>query len=226
MRRFTLTVISLLIFVAGTFSQQSSAPEKLWVLSNHSSLSEFNTYLDRLVNELQNRPESTEAFVTLSGKAKVDRLNSLRNLLKAKPELKARINYSIPGAQYDKEWQETEFWIMPTRDNAPYEVVIYDRECASLAIIGPAAVAPRTRTINYTARVTGGAQQTLTFLWHVEGAVIISGQGTPSITVKRNPRANRITLDLTVGGVSDEYQSCNENVLHFTQVVAKVPPEL
>lgn len=56
-------------------------------------------------------------------------------------------------------------------------------ECPALSVTGPAGVTDRGGIMTFTANVSGGTAQTITYNWAVSAGTIESGQGTPSITV-------------------------------------------
>ena len=79
-------------------------------------------------------------------------------------------------------------------------------ECPSFTVTGPAGVTERGGMMTFTANVSGGTAQNITYNWTVSAGTIESGQGTPSITVRApsdgttNVEATAtITLDVDCG---------------------------
>ncbi|MGI8639346.1 MAG: hypothetical protein ACR2MG_05265 [Pyrinomonadaceae bacterium] len=56
--------------------------------------------------------------------------------------------------------------------------------CPTLSVTGPSAVTKAGDTMTFTANVSGGTQGEVTYDWTVSQGEIISGQGTPVITVQ------------------------------------------
>ncbi len=56
-------------------------------------------------------------------------------------------------------------------------------ECPTLSVSGPAGVTSPGDSMTFTANVSGGSAQNVTYNWSVSSGTITSGQGTPSITV-------------------------------------------
>ena len=79
-------------------------------------------------------------------------------------------------------------------------------ECATIDVQGPSGITPLDGTMTFTASVTGGTQTSVTYNWTVSAGNIVSGQGTPTITVQVNPdlAAQTITATVDVGGLCPE----------------------
>jgi hypothetical protein len=75
-------------------------------------------------------------------------------------------------------------------------------ECPSVSISGPAGITNPGDAMTFTANVSGGSQDTVTYNWTVSAGTIESGQGTPSITVRttREMAGGNVTATLTIGG--------------------------
>ncbi|MEO8648339.1 MAG: hypothetical protein ABI539_04155, partial [Acidobacteriota bacterium] len=76
-------------------------------------------------------------------------------------------------------------------------------ECPSLTVTGPAGITNPGETMTFTANVSGGSQQSITYNWSVSDGTIESGQGTPSITVRAplNENGGNITATVDLGGL-------------------------
>jgi hypothetical protein len=81
-------------------------------------------------------------------------------------------------------------------------------ECPSISVDGPAGVTAPGGDMTFTANVSGGSQQSVTYNWTVSAGEISSGQGTPSITVHvpTEMSGGNITATVTIGGLDP---SCN-----------------
>jgi hypothetical protein len=67
-------------------------------------------------------------------------------------------------------------------------VMIYDAcrqadECPELTVTGPTSAMRPGDRMTFTARISGGTQDDLSYQWTVDKGKIVSGQGTPTITV-------------------------------------------
>ncbi|HUR97818.1 MAG TPA: hypothetical protein VMZ26_07065 [Pyrinomonadaceae bacterium] len=71
--------------------------------------------------------------------------------------------------------------------------------CPSLSVTGPAGVTERGGTMTFTANVSGGTAQNITYNWSVSAGTIASGQGTPSITVTAPSDAPNVTATVDIG---------------------------
>jgi hypothetical protein len=81
-------------------------------------------------------------------------------------------------------------------------------ECPSLTVSGPAGITAPGGTMTFTANLSGGSQDQVTYNWTVSAGTIESGQGTPSITVSvpSDMAGGNITATVDIGGMDP---SCN-----------------
>lgn len=81
-------------------------------------------------------------------------------------------------------------------------------ECPSLSVSGPAGITNPGGTMTFTANVSGGSQENLTYNWTVDAGEISSGQGTPSIVVNvpTEMSGGNITATVELGGIDP---ACN-----------------
>ena len=96
-------------------------------------------------------------------------------------------------------------------------------ECPSLSVDGPAGVTNPGGTMTFTANVSGGSQESVTYNWTVSAGEISSGQGTPSITVQvpTEMSGGNITATVDIGG-TDPTCNCTTNA-SATAPVAEAP---
>jgi hypothetical protein len=76
--------------------------------------------------------------------------------------------------------------------------------CPDLSISGPAGITAPGGTMVFTASASGGSQDTpITYNWTVSPGTIVSGQGTPSITVQApsDESGGNVTATVEIGGV-------------------------
>ena len=75
-------------------------------------------------------------------------------------------------------------------------------ECPDITINGPDILAVENA---FTANVSGGSVEVITFNWSVAGGVILNGQGTPAITVKMptNVSEKNFSVTVNVGGLEE-----------------------
>ena len=79
-------------------------------------------------------------------------------------------------------------------------------ECPTLSITGPAGVTAPGETMTFTANVSGGSGETITYDWTVSSGTIIEGQGTPVIRVATTPEmaGGNVTASVRIGGVCED----------------------
>ncbi len=70
--------------------------------------------------------------------------------------------------------------------------------CATLDVIGPSGITSPGETMTFTANVSGGSQENVTYNWTVSAGSIQSGQGTPSIVVATTREMANSSLKATV----------------------------
>lgn len=74
-------------------------------------------------------------------------------------------------------------------------------ECPSLTVSGPSGITNPGDAMTFTANVSGGTQQSVTYNWTVSAGTITSGQGTPSISVDTTGLAGQsVTATVNIGG--------------------------
>lgn len=112
-------------------------------------------------------------------------------------------------------------------DTKTVEVVkcdcVQECECASISVTGPAGITAPGSTMTFTASVSGGTADSMTYNWTVDSGTIESGQGTPSIVVSTDMgmAGSTVTATVDVGG---QAPSCNcPTTASDTGVVAENP---
>lgn len=95
-------------------------------------------------------------------------------------------------------------------------------ECPSLSVTGPAGVTNPGDSMTFTANVSGGSQQSVTYNWSVSSGTITSGQGTPSITVAtdNSMAGGNVTATVDIGG-TDPNCGCPSNASETAPVAPK-----
>jgi hypothetical protein len=84
--------------------------------------------------------------------------------------------------------------------------------CPTLSVTGPAGITAPGETMTFTANLSGGDQNNITYNWTVSAGTIESGQGTPSITVRTTPElaGGNVTATVDIGG-TDPTCGCDTN---------------
>jgi hypothetical protein len=84
---------------------------------------------------------------------------------------------------------------------------VQECSCPTISVTGPAGVTERGGIMTFTANVSGGSQQSVTYNWSVSAGTIESGQGTPTITVRApSDGTTNLTATVDVGGTDP---ACN-----------------
>ncbi len=78
--------------------------------------------------------------------------------------------------------------------------------CPTLDVTGPAGITTPGETMTFTANVSGGTGETVTYNWAVTSGTIIEGQGTPVVRVATTPEmaGTNVTATVNIGGVCEE----------------------
>jgi hypothetical protein len=101
---------------------------------------------------------------------------------------------------------------------------VIDCTCPSVTVTGPAGVTDRGGAMTFTANVSGGTAQNITYNWTVSAGTIASGQGTPSITVTAPTDAPNVTAEVTVG--LDVDCNCPKTASETAPVAPEILPVL
>ena len=93
-------------------------------------------------------------------------------------------------------------------------------ECPTLSVTGPADVTTAGETMTFTANVSGGSGETVTYNWTVDRGTIIEGQGTPAIRVATTADmvGNSVTATVLIGGICED---CTEKTASATAGIAE-----
>jgi len=83
--------------------------------------------------------------------------------------------------------------------------------CPDLSVTGPAGVTNPGDSMTFTANVSGGTQQNVTYNWSVSSGTISSGQGTPSITVATDTSMAGGNVTATVSIATDATCPCDKS---------------
>lgn len=94
--------------------------------------------------------------------------------------------------------------------------------CPTLSVTGPAGTVQPGESMTFTANVSGGSQENITYNWSVDRGTISSGQGTPVITVDTTGLEDTtVTATVEIGG-TDPACNCPTRESE-TGVVAAIP---
>jgi len=82
-------------------------------------------------------------------------------------------------------------------------------DCPTITVTGPSEDTTPGESMTFTANISGGSQESVTYLWTVSAGKIASGQGTPSITVSTTSEmaGTNVTATVQIGGL-DERCNC------------------
>ena len=97
--------------------------------------------------------------------------------------------------------------------------------CPTLSVTGPAGVTERGAAMTFTANVSGGTAQNITYNWSVSAGTIASGQGTPSITVTA-PSDGTTNVTATVEIGLDVDCDCQKSASETAPVAPEILPVL
>ena len=96
--------------------------------------------------------------------------------------------------------------------------------CPSISVTDPPSAVQPGEPLTFTANVSGGTQENITFNWAVDKGTITSGQGTPSITVDTTGLEDTtVRATLTIGG-TDPACTCPTEAGGTGVVAAKPKP--
>ena len=95
--------------------------------------------------------------------------------------------------------------------------------CPSLSVDAPSSPVQAGETMMFTANVSGGVVDKITYDWTVSDGKIIEGQGTPIIRVATNSEMIGKTIEVTANFKwnSDCWEICNKTALASGLVAAK-----
>ena len=94
--------------------------------------------------------------------------------------------------------------------------------CPTLGVTGPAGVTTPGDTMTFTANVSGGSGEAVTYNWDVSAGTIVEGQGTPAIRVATTPEmgGSNVTATVTISGVCE---SCPKTASETAAIEAGTP---
>lgn len=98
--------------------------------------------------------------------------------------------------------------------------------CPNLSVTGPAGVTTPGETMTFTANLSGGDQNNITYNWSVSAGTIESGQGTPSITVRTSEdlAGGNVTATVNIGG-TDPNCPCQTTASEVGAVAPRPQPQ-
>jgi hypothetical protein len=94
--------------------------------------------------------------------------------------------------------------------------------CPTLDVTGPAGITAPGETMTFTANVSGGSGEAVTYNWTVSAGTIIEGQGTPAIRVATTPEmaGGNVTATVTISNICAD---CTNNTASETAPIDTVP---
>jgi len=90
-------------------------------------------------------------------------------------------------------------------------------ECPTIEISGPAKGRISAGENTFTANVSGGTQESVTYKWTVANGRILRGQGTPSIVAELTDESTQTSTTVTVeiGGIDSRGSCMTEQTLRY-----------
>jgi hypothetical protein len=93
--------------------------------------------------------------------------------------------------------------------------------CPDVSITGPGSTTQPGQTMTFTANVSGASTGTVTYNWSVSAGSIVSGQGTPTITVQTTADMAGQNITATVN-IANDCTTCTKTATE-TGVIAQPP---
>jgi hypothetical protein len=217
-RNHLITLIFGLLAAAGCIGQ--TRPEATKVTDFDPATESSDVFILRtkeFIKRILIEDSSTRASVNLYETDKLGKI--LLTVLKEHPQLRKRFDLLVPKWSYHDLPERIEFWLVPTGTSWPFDPLCVMCECPTIWVSGIESISNKEETATFTANVSGGAQDVVTYTWAVEGSQIISGQSTPSIVV-RVPAAGYVELKakVEIGGI-DPSCSCPASATYVTKVI-------
>ena len=199
-----LQIVILLLASDICISAQNTTAIKVSELESGVSDEQFISSVKTFFERLKDEPKTTSGFITLDEDA-LERSKIVKNLIRANASFNHSVYITEPGTAYRTHWTKTEFWLIPKGADLPYEPFTSDRMCPSVDVRGPFYTTARSATITYTANISGSSQDDpISYHWQIVNAKIISGQRTPSITVKTRANSSPVVVEVALGGIPAE----------------------
>ncbi len=227
--KIRILTLFLLLSAACLSLAAQDRPRIVAALDTTSTFADFTQVFDDFSKRLLKYDDSVRGFIALTAGADeiTTRYKYVRLILRKNKKLNKRLEITRPGTKYRGAWRQTEFWLLPKDNESPYVANTADYFCRPLAISGEHTVGLERRELHYSASYPTKTwlDTPYTFKWTVKGGKMVSGQGTPKISVRRNKRSsNPIVVKLKIGGGDEEDESCIRTADFVTQFVKYVDP--
>ena len=203
--KFVIVLFVFLAFVPAAVAQEKKvAAIKVFEMNDDDNES-FISGMREFIRKLERSPKDTTGFVAIA-QNRYQRQKIVKEMLRQRPTLKKRIEYTNAVCSYNKGWENTEFWLIPKGADEPYTPRTCDPSCPDISILEPLGIDSVNKQITFTASIIGGGQdEPITYQWTVTGGEIVNGQGTPSLVVKlRDLRVTSVTANLAIGGINED----------------------
>jgi hypothetical protein len=103
---------------------------------------------------------------------------------------------------------------------------VIECSCPTLSVTGPAGITQPGDPMTFTANVSGGTAQNITYNWSVSAGTITAGQGTPSITVATDSSMAGGNVTATVSLGLDVDCGCPKEASETAPIEAKPTAQL
>src|SRR6185369_12164655 len=205
MIRFLLTIAALFVIGLNAFGQVRPSSIKMAEFNPETDNEEtFVEYSKQLINRLKSEDKDTQGFITIEPQGKWAK--KLEKLLPKDSPFNERIVLLKRFAFFGSATGKIEFWFVPVGSEPPYAEACGGCTCPSLDIKGDEVSQP-FKNLVFTSSVIGVAQEEVSYKWKVVNGSVVSGEGSPSITVEPNiVNLGDVTVTLEIGGLD---VSCN-----------------
>ena len=200
--------LCLFVYNSAIFAQENSNAVK--VAEYDDKTEKIETFVEKanlFLDKLSKSVETTQGFIVINVKDDLMKKNlseRLHIILSEKSQLKNRnIIAPIPGQRYSFLPEKSEFWIVPQTADYPYTPNCALCVCPTINIDGVKVAGKKTVDLTFTANISGGSADTVTYKWSISAGKIIEGQETPVIKVDAEG-AKEIIATVEIGGVCEE----------------------
>lgn len=216
-----------------TFAQEKPKAIKIAEFDDRTdSISVFTRRVKQVLKELDVRPIGTRVFIAIS--VSIENVEHSEKLIDIAEKIVSReprekqqlVTIADSLCPYEMEINKNEFWIVPKDADLPYRNSgICDYVCSTIEIQGKPHFPNKKEKLVFTVIVQGGLEPS-GYNWTVEGGQLLSGQNTPTISVRikksaRLGNGDALTVTVKIPNVFDR-SHCPDSV-SFTSVLQPTP---
>ncbi len=207
--------IFVVIFCSIIFTSSVAAQEKFSEYKEEPvNLDALATFADRFADRLVTEPLTTRGFINVYDNT--EEAAKIKSVLVSKLDIKDRIIFYTPEIRYAFDHSSNiEFWLIPPDTELPYQPFCLC-ECPTIEVKGNESVV-NEKNLTFTANLSGGNSETVTYNWKISAGEIIEGQGTP--TIKVNVKGTKkVTATVEISGLCED---CMREAEFTTEIKAK-----